>query len=197
MEIKEKLTDFLNSNKKIRILIIIAFIGILLIMLSEMIPSNAIKTTKTNDIKQSYTDNLEKNTKRIISSISGVGKCEVMITIKATKETVYAQNSDVSSNDGNYSKKYEYVFYDGSNGDEPVLIKEYMPEIQGVAVVCEGGNNPEVAEAINAAISSLFNISSSKISISKLGWFYEKRCKEKGKTNFNRTRNQAKKSTKN
>lgn len=175
MEIKEKLAEFIKSNSKIRILIIIAFVGILLIMLSEFIPTNT-KVTQVNDnLKESYVDSLEKETERLISSIYGAGKCKVMITIKSTNETVYAQNSEISSNSGNYSRKYEYVFYDGNNGDEPVLIKEYMPQIQGVAIVCEGANNPDVAESIISAISSLFNLSSSKISISKLGWFYEKR----------------------
>lgn len=170
LEIKEKISRIFKDNSKIKLIIIIAFIGILLIMLSEIIPTNTQNvTTQTNDLKQEYVENLEKETEKLISSISGVGRCKVMITIKSTNETVYAQNSDISSNSGNYSKKYEYVFYDGNNGDEPVLIKEYMPQIQGVAVVCDGAKNPEVNESIMSAVSSLFNISSSKISISKLG----------------------------
>lgn len=169
MEIKEKLQSIIKGDKKTRVFIIIAFVGVILILLSESIPHNTSKTVQSTDLKTSYVTNLEKKTESIIGSIYGVGKCKVMITIKSTNETVYAQNSDISSNSGNYSEKYEYVFYDGNNGDEPVLIKEYMPQVQGVAVVCEGGNNPQVAENIMSAVSSLFEISTSKISISKLG----------------------------
>jgi stage III sporulation protein AG len=91
-----------------------------------------------------------------------------MLTLKDTNESVYAKNSQESSNDSSYSKEYEYVLYDGDDGETPVLIKQYFPQIQGVAVVCEGGDNTAVKERIINALSSLFNISTSKISVSKL-----------------------------
>lgn len=170
MEIKEKLLSVFKGDKRIRIFIIIAIIGVLLIMLSEVIPNNTSSKKSDNDISvQEYIEYLEAQTEDTIGSISGVGKCKVMITIVNTNESVFAQNSDISSGDGSSSKKYEYVFYDGDSGDEPVLIKEYMPKVQGVAVVCQGGDNPYVVECITSAVSSLFDISTSKISISKLG----------------------------
>lgn len=170
MEIKEKLNELLHSDKKVKILIIVAFAGILIILLSEMTTHDSSAKIKSEECDYtSYVESLEEKTEKVLSLIAGVGKCRVMITLRNTNESVYAQNSDISRNNSSYSEKYEYVFYDGSNGDEPVLIKQYMPEIQGVAVVCEGGDNPLVAENIISALSSLYNVSSSKISISKLG----------------------------
>lgn len=171
LELKEKLINIINTDKKTKILMLVGIFGIIIILLSEYIP-HTTPIKKTNDNYISYVDNLEQKTEYIISSINGVGKCNVMITIKNTKESVYAKNNDSSSSDSSYSTSSEYVFYDGTNGDEPVLIKEFMPEIQGVVVVCQGGDNPVIQSQIVNAISSLYGISSTKISISRLRWYY-------------------------
>lgn len=173
LEIKEKLLSIIKADKKTKILIVLGFVGILLIVLSEFIsfPSGQSKKTESFDVA-TYVDMLEDETTSLIGSISGVGKCKVMITVRDTRESIYAKNSEVSSNDSSYSKNYEYVFYDGANGDEPVLIKQNLPQVQGVAIVCEGADNPVIQSQIISAISSLYNISSSKISISRLGWLY-------------------------
>jgi stage III sporulation protein AG len=171
-KIKEKVNEFFKSDKKIKIFIAIGFISILIILLSETLPSNDNKDYSSNDTQDySYSDyikTLESETEDIIGSINGVGECKVMLTLKDTNESVYAKNSQESSNDSSYSKEYEYVLYDGDDGETPVLIKQYFPQIQGVAVVCEGGDNTAVKERIINALSSLFNISTSKISVSKL-----------------------------
>jgi stage III sporulation protein AG len=171
-KIKEKINGFFKSDKKIKIFIAIGFISILIILLSETLPSNDNKDYSSNDTQDySYSDyikTLETETEDIIGSINGVGECKVMLTLKDTNESVYAKNSQESSNDSSYSKEYEYVLYDGDDGETPVLIKQYFPQIQGVAVVCEGGDNTAVKERIINALSSLFNISTSKISVSKL-----------------------------
>lgn len=169
LEIKEKLKLAFTSNGKPKLLIlVVAFIGIALIMLSEFIPtSNKQVENKSNYLE--YVSSVEEKTQEIIASIYGVGKCKVMITISNSSESIYAKDNENSSNNGSYSNKNEYVFYDGENGDTPVLIKENMPSVQGVVVVCEGAYDASVREQITSAISALFNISSTKISISKLG----------------------------
>ena len=111
---------------------------------------------------------MEDKTESIISSIDGVGKCKVMITLQETDENIYAQNLDENKNSGYISKKSEYVLYEDNNNDSPVLIKQSFPKVMGVAVVCQGGNNANVKEKIISAVSSLFGISTAKISVSKL-----------------------------
>jgi stage III sporulation protein AG len=171
-KIKDKLTEIFKSDRKVKIFVIIGMLSILVILLSEMIPSSSssdVSNVKDNEYSYSeYISSLENETQEIIGSIDGVGECKVMLTLKNTNESVYAKDSEESSNDGSYSKKYEYVLYDSENGETPVLIEEYFPQIQGVAVVCEGGDNTVVKERVISALSSLFNISSSKISVSKI-----------------------------
>ena len=177
MEIKIKetiaraLERFAGQDKKIKIFTLIGIIGILLILLSELLPSSGSKPRSTPaDTDYNYSEyilSLEEQTEALISAIDGAGRCKVMITLKDTNESVYAKNSEENKSDSSYSKKYEYVLYDGQDGETPVLIKQYFPAVQGVAIVCDGADNKVVRESIINSVSSLYNISVSKISVSK------------------------------
>lgn len=171
MEIKEKFNELFVKDKRLKIAVIIGLIGVLILAGTEIIPSKSSNNgdSKNETSYQEYIDSLETDTEEILSSIKGAGKCKVMITIKESDESVFAKNSDISSSNGSFSEKHEYVLNDGSNGDEPILLKQSMPKIQGVVIVCEGGDNSVVRESIMSAVTSLFDVSSTKISISKLG----------------------------
>ena len=129
--------------------------------------SPSAKKSESTDYRQ-YITSLEEKTENIISSIDGVGKCKVMITLQETDENFYAQNTDENTDSGSISKKSEYVLYEDNNNDSPVLIKQSFPKVMGVAVVCQGGDNANVKEKVISAVSSLFGISSAKISVSKI-----------------------------
>lgn len=164
-----KLQEFIkNSDNKIKIFVIIGLVGIMLILLSDMIPKQTNKVEKQSTNYQQYIDNLEKKTTYIISSIDGVGECNVMLTLSSSNEYIYAQNSENKSDNSSISQNYEYVLYDGANGDEPILIKEYYPQVQGVVVVCSGGDSVVVRERVITTVSSLYNIPSSRISVNKI-----------------------------
>lgn len=169
-KISDALTKLLKSDKKIKVFVLLGVLGIGLIVLSDVIPAKSEKQTDSSS-DQNYSDYIEateKRTENIISSIDGVGKCKVMITISDTNESVYAKNKEESGGNGNYSNTDEYVLYDGADGDTPVLIKQYFPKIQGVVVVCDGGDNKVVREKIIAGISSLFDVPANKITVSKI-----------------------------
>lgn len=170
-KIIEKIKSKVNLKSKTNIVVIIGFLGVLLILLSEIpFGSNSSDSTKNKEQNSnaSYIQSLETKTTEIISSINGVGKCKVMITVSQSNENVYAKNTDENNQHGYYSQNDEYVLYKGENGETPVLIKENYPKITGVAIVCDGADKIEVKKQIMDAITSLFGISSSHISISKI-----------------------------
>ncbi|MBR1531957.1 MAG: hypothetical protein IJ643_07865 [Eubacterium sp.] len=170
MEVKvsEALSRLRKSDKKIKIAVILGLVGILLIGASEVMPKKSVEPKAQEMSCTEYTAELESKTQQIVASISGVGKCRVMITLKNSNENIYAKNNTENTNDGHYSSESEYVLYDGENGESPVLIKEFYPEIKGVAVVCSGADNTVVRENVINCISSLYGISTAKISVSKL-----------------------------
>ena len=157
-----------KSDKKIKVFIALGLIGMLLILLSEALPEQGVKK-RTEEISYTeYISSLENETKLLVEAIDGAGECRVMLTLKNTRESVYAKNSEENKSDGSYSNSYEYVLYKGQEGETPVLIKEYFPQVMGVAVVCSGADNIAVKEAVINSLSSVFDIPSSKISVSKL-----------------------------
>lgn len=168
--LKEKFKDALEQkNSKTKILIAAGIVGILLILLSEVsFPSAKKETEVTKTDYTAYVNELDDKLNHLISSIDGVGKCEVMITLKSTSENVYAKNIQNSQSESSASQNSEYVLYDGKDGDSPILIQENFPEIEGIAIVCSGGDSIAVRERVIQCVSSLFNISTNRISVSKL-----------------------------
>ena len=167
-----KLLPLANKIKSLkhkeRYIVIACVLGVALILLSELVPSSSTKNADDSMDYQEYIVSLEQKTQDIISSIDGVGKCKVMITLCETDESFYASNIEENTDSGHISKKNEYVFYEDNNNDSPVLIKQTFPKVMGVAVVCQGGDNAFVKERVISAVSSLFGISSAKISVSKI-----------------------------
>lgn len=173
--IKEKVYNFIKKDKKILIFILVGFIGVLLIAISEINVDDSIdkdkKQTQNMDSYE-YCDYLETRIEDIVSSIDGAGDVRVMITLAETTEYVYAQNQNgtkKSNKDSeNSDNKSNFVIIEKDNNDSGLLIKTFEPKIRGVAVVCDGGDNPSVQQQIYSTVSAVLNVSTARISISKL-----------------------------
>lgn len=168
---------FQNKNNKMKVIVVIGLVGILLIMLSEFIPvrskeektkeQNAQNTSQTASIV-TYKEKTERDLETIISQIDGAGKCAVMVTFETSAENVYAYNSSTEYGEKNEKREYNYIIIEDEKKQEPIVVKEIQPKVQGVIIVCEGGENSKVKEAVIRSITSAFNIASNKISISKM-----------------------------
>ena len=96
-KIKDALSFIVKSDsKKIKIIVAMGLIAIILIAFSSMFQS---KDSKSDIVENdsfdysSYSEETEKKLTNIISSIDGVGECEVMITFEYTGENIYAKDS--------------------------------------------------------------------------------------------------------
>lgn len=164
----------LKDNKKNFIILIVGFILIALIFISEIFPDNVDKTESKSkeDSTIDYCTYLEEKVTDIVQSIDGAGETRVMITLLETTEYVYATNDknvrkNNNENDDSTSEN-DYVIIENNNADTGLLIKTIEPKIRGVAVVCEGGDNVKVQNQIYSAVGAVLNVSTSRISISKL-----------------------------
>ena len=162
-KIKDALSFIVKSDsKKIKIIVAMGLIAIILIAFSSMFqPKDSKSDIEENDSfdYSSYSEETERKLTNIISSIEGVGECEVMITFEYTGENIYAKDSEAKSDDTSQSNSDQYVLYDSQNGEKALLIKEKYPTVQGVSIVCTGGDNTQVREAIINTVTSLFDIS--------------------------------------
>lgn len=162
---------FSKDGKKIKIIVAVGLIGILLIFTSEIFSKDNSQSGKSNEASfdyVQYTAELEHKLNETISSIDGVGECKVMITLENSSENVYATDNEIKNSENTINQKDEYVIYDSQNGETPVLIKEYFPRVQGVTVICTGGDNTAVKEKIIQSVTALFNISANRVSVSKI-----------------------------
>lgn len=159
----------IKENKKVAICLVAGIIGILLIFASEMFKKPVKVKEETNPSNSQYEMNLEEKLTNLICSIDGAGKTKVLLTIEETEEKIYAQDSSLNRTDElNRTEQKDFVIVDDSNGKNGLLIKTVNPKIRGVAIVCEGGDNPIVQQRIYSCVSATLGISTSRISISKM-----------------------------
>lgn len=175
-------------------LLILLLVGILLVVIA--IPtSNKKKGSASDDSKDSGNDSaasyvntdeeyeqyLEKRVARALEYVQGVGKAEVMITLKSSGQKIVekdqqssSQNSEEEDSSGGIRNVEERttdktsIYEQGSDGfQSPYVSKELTPEIAGVLVVAEGGDNAVVVQNITEAIQALFGVEAHKIKIMK------------------------------
>lgn len=135
------------KEKALRIIIALGIAGIVLIFLSSLWDGGGNGDTQdglqSSESAESYGDNLERELTDIVSKISGVGRCEILLTMENSVEYVYLSNGDTKT-------------------------KSIEPTVRGVAVVCDGGENPVTKEKIIDVVTKALNISSSRVSVTKL-----------------------------
>lgn len=160
-------------------------VGVLLLVIALPMESGSQKGTEdlqpvvsTAEEPDSQTEQMEKKLQRILEQVEGVGKVQVMITAKSSGRKTVEKDSSVSEDsstaeagDGSTSRRTEEttVFERDSQGNEiPFVIEETAPEIEGVLVAAQGGDNLTVAENIIDAAEVLFGVEAHKIKVMKL-----------------------------
>ena len=148
-------------------------------------PANTYESfRKYMDMVMAYasTLSLEKELESILSSVDGAGKVQVMITLKntSTKEVLMEEpysESNVTEHDGDggsrdtneKSQDYHVIYKESSDGTMiPFVVSEISPQVEGVAVVAEGGDSAVVKEKITGIIKALFGIEINKIAVGKM-----------------------------
>ena len=166
----EKWKELLKTPQGQRkVFILLAVLGIALVLLSgNMSSGSKSKSETTTGDYDAYVADLEGRLQKTVASMDGVGTCKVMITLEKSDENVYATNSESKRDADSGSSKEDYVLYDRDSGESPLLLSAYLPNVQGVAVVCTGGDDPAVREKITTTVASLFGIPTNRISVSKL-----------------------------
>ncbi len=169
------LKKYSQKLKNPRVLIIVGIIGIALIFLSSLGGNDADTAKSVEDFSaEEYKESLEKDITKLVKSISGSRRVTVIVTLESSINYQYAdtvEESDESKNDDkNTAEKSEikqgYITVKNADGSEQaILISKQMPEIRGVAIVCEGGDAPALNEKIQNAVTSALNITSKRVFI--------------------------------
>ena len=114
-------------------------------------------------------------------SVWRVGNVKVMITLKSSEENVVEkdQQSDgqsVEEEDSQGGKRMTKetssdktsIYEQKSDGTQvPYVSKKLSPEVEGVIVIADGGDNAVVVQNITGAIQALYGVEAHKIKVMK------------------------------
>lgn len=162
---KAFLQRFQGSKGRASLAAVIGIAAMVLLLLAELLPQPEKSTTAENQTVQTaaaaqYQDQLEQRLEKLISQLYGAGHTTVMVTLETGEETVYAV--DTQTGTGELQQQETHVLLqDGSALAETT----YLPQIRGVAVLCEGGGDVRVASRITELLRSLLDLPSNRICV--------------------------------
>ncbi len=178
-----------NGGKKEQILILFLF-GVLLLVIA--VPTKETKKETLTAVSSSETspdvssDNpakdwseyLEQKLQRALSQVAGAGKTEVLLTVHSggralieKDEALQEENKgEGSDNTGSTIQKSETTVYqkDSSGNEIPFVTEKILPEICGVLILAQGGDNGKIQAEITEAAMALFDLEAHKIKVMKL-----------------------------
>ncbi len=174
IKIPENLILKLKSPKT---LMILGITGILLIFLSTFFGGEKQDETEKNIREMSveeYRIGLQDDIKEMVTSITGSRKVTVVVTLESgirysyadtREETVSGKTESDSESKGSELKESYITVKSPEGGEEALLLTTEMPEIRGVAVVCDGGDNEILSEKIKNTVTAALNITSKRVYI--------------------------------
>lgn len=170
-------------------LLILLLVGILLFVAvlpvpggeEEEDPQTESDTVRSEADPASYEAYLENKTAEALQHVEGVGRVNVVITLKSSGQKIVEKDQQSSSqtteeedsgggtrNSVEYSSDKTSIYEQDSDGSQtPYVSKELTPEIKGVVVIADGGDNAVVVQNITEAVQALFGVEAHKIKIMK------------------------------
>ena len=129
---------FLKGKKKTVVTAFLILLGLILILSSSF--SGDAKNENRNETitLDEYKERLEEEIRELCSSVDGVGKCRVTVTFERGEQNVYQGSS---------------------------VIEPKPPRVQGISVVCRGGDSDSVRIQLTELLTALFDIGSNRVAI--------------------------------
>lgn len=173
-ELKFKILKKLKNPK---LLMIAGITGIILIFLSSFIGTKTKSAPPADDStisSEEYRLALQQDISELVSEITGSNKVSVVVTLENTVSYSYADTREEISSDkkGEASvttdtelKENYITVKTADGGEQALLVTANMPEIRGVAIVCEGGDSELINEKILNTVTAALNITKKRVYI--------------------------------
>lgn len=163
MSEKNGIIQKIKSIQNIEMIIALVLATVALVVFFSDFGQNATKQTKTSNTFSSYVADLENKIKSVISKIDGAGECDVVISFVGGIEQEYVFSNESQQNGETIINKTTLMLVSG----KPVLIREKMPEIQGVVIVSDGAEKTAVKLEITKAVQALLKVPNGNIEVFK------------------------------
>jgi len=122
---------------------------------------------------------LERRLAEVLSMVEGAGEVEVMLTFSQSREIVLAHDTTInetsmkeedsaggSRESSSLSKDARTILIQSPRGgQEPIILREIVPRVEGVIIVSEGGDNVFVREALIRAATTVLGVDIHRVQV--------------------------------
>lgn len=156
------LIDYIRARGKLWLLVGGVIAGVLLLLMGNGFGEQSAKndTAEKKSTHESaadlaaYEKALESELEAICESVAGVSQADVMVTLGSGCRVIYAtdENGEVETTGT-------------GSAQQPVYRTVQPPTVEGVGVVCKGGENPHLQKVLTDLISTTLGITSNRVFI--------------------------------
>ncbi len=160
----------LRADKKRAAVLLLCLLALVLLALSEGVRPRAKDETAQALQPEVYAKQLEARLAELIRSVEGAGKTQVLVTLHTGEETVWARNDtmDSETDASRLRSEQTYVLVRSGSDETGLVLKTITPTVQGVAVVCEGADDPQVHQRITQTVTAALGIGAGHVSVVKM-----------------------------
>ena len=148
---REKLRDIFRKYRAVGLVLLA---GLLLLLLPTGKSSG--QERQTSDDTQLYSlEETEQRMAQLLGKMSGVGRVQVMLTLKTGPTLQLAQDMDLEQEEGSLRQRSQPVTVNrGSGWQEALVTRQDYPVYQGAVVVCQGAGSSGVRLAVTEAVAA-------------------------------------------
>lgn len=159
---KEVLTEWF---KKYRWAALVLLLGVFLLI----IPEDKTETSVSLPQIQPQEESLQKELERILSSLEGAGKVQVLLSTSVGEEIHYQTDEDISDSNSGRNQRSQTVRITGSDRNDSGLIRRVdPPRYLGAVILCQGAGSAAVRLAVVDAVKKVTGLTSDRISVLKM-----------------------------
>ena len=158
---KEKLRDIL---KKYRFAALVALAGVVLMLLPGK--KDGAAEMETVEGESFSLEETERRMAEMLGAMDGVGRVQVMLTLKNGSSLELAEDADSTERDGETRAQREPVTLNRGSGYQDVVVtRETYPVYLGAVVVCQGAGSSGVRLAVTEAVAALTGLPADRITV--------------------------------
>ena len=148
------LKKLIGSAKDKKLLLLVGVLGLILLLAGRLggetqLPESGLPSA------EEYKTSLEADLRLLCEEMEGVGEARVLVTVDGTERAVYEKNSTATG---------ETLATAGGNA---VLSYYVAPTVTGVAVVCDGGDDPTVKREVTSLVCAALSLGSHQVYVGK------------------------------
>ena len=156
---REKLRDIFRKYRAVGLVLLA---GLLLLLL----PTGKSSGQERQASDDTQLEETEQRMAQLLGRMSGVGRVQVMLSLKTGPNLQLAQDMDLEQEEGSLRQRSQPVTVNrGSGWQEALVTRQDYPVYQGAVVVCQGAGSSAVRLAVTEAVAALTGLSTEKITV--------------------------------